>query len=355
MNKRLLIVALIFAIFTGILTISYMKSIESKRLKGFEMVTAVVTTTDVPARSLITQDMLEVTKIPKNFLQPGAFSTIEDVVGKVALVPLKAGSQVSSDMVVDISMVRGLSALIPTGYRAITLHVDAITGVGGHIVPGDIVDIYAVLEKESFSNVVRKPTVVVPFENILVLAVGQKLPVPTAAEVARKKSMAEELGAGGSASNITVAVPPDTAADLLMLQEYSEIVVVMKPLGEKDYIPLKPETIDDVLRKYLGKRRRIYRRVSSRYINVYDGLERSTYRVLSSGKVLKVSSKKIAAGSWSGGNSSMIPTSSIEGAMQKALANPRVQQMLQNPNVRSRLMNMLQNVGGGCHGPNCAH
>ncbi len=304
MNRRLLFVALFFAVLTGIFTISYMRSIESKKLKGFEMKTVVVAATDIPARSVITQDMLEISKVPKAFLQPGTYQSIEDVVGKVSLVPIKAGAQIQSDLIVDISQVRGLSALIPSGYRTVTINVNVLTGAAGLIVPGDVVDLYAVLEpdliNEYVPGIIRKPTVIVPFENMLVLAVGQKLPMPTAGSVS-KKGLIEQLSAPGGASTITFAVSPDTAQDLLLLQRIATLYVVPKPIGEKEYIPFKAENTYDVLKKYLGLKSRRTRVRSYNYIEIYGGskggIVRDVYKVSSSGTVYKVKSTGAPRGS----------------------------------------------------------
>lgn len=304
MNKRLLFVALFFAVLTGVFTISYMRSIESRKLKGFEMETVVVSATDIPARSVITQDMVEVSKVPRAFLQPGTYKSIEDVVGKVSLVPIKAGTQIQSDLIVDISQVRGLSALIPSGYRTVTISVNTLTGAAGLIIPGDVVDLYAVLEPDLVSEyvpgIVRKPTVIVPFENLLVIAVGQKLPVATAA-AASKKSLLEELSAAGGASTITFAVSPDTAQDLLLLQRIATLYVVPKPIGEKEYIPLKAINTYDVLKKYLGLKTRRRRRITYNYIEVYGGsgggIVRDVYKVTSAGSVYKVKSEGAPRGS----------------------------------------------------------
>jgi len=304
MNKRLLFVALFFAVLTGVFTISYMRSIESRRLKGFEMEAVVVTATDIPARSVITQDMIEVSKVPRAFLQPGTYKSIEDVVGKVSLVPIKAGTQIQSDFVVDIAQVRGLSALIPSGYRTVTINVNMLTGAAGLIIPGDIVDLYAVLEPDLVSEyvrgVVRKPTVIVPFENMLVIAVGQKLPVATATS-SNKKSLLEQLSAPGGASTITFAVSPDTAQDLLLLQRIATLYVVPKPIGEKEYVPLKAVNTYDVLKKYLGLKTYRRRRITHTYIEVYGGshggIKRDVYKVSSTGSVYKIKSEGSPRGS----------------------------------------------------------
>ena len=303
MNKRLLFVALFFAVLTGIFTISYMRSIESRKLKGFEMETVVVAATDIPARSVITQDMIEISKVPKAFLQPGTYKTLEDVVGKVSLVPIKAGTQIQSDLIVDLAQVRGLSALIPSGYRTVTINVNMLTGAAGLIIPGDVVDLYCVLEPDLISEyvpgLVRKPTVIVPFENLLVLAVGQKLPMPTASS-SSKEGLLEQLSAPGGASTITFAVSPDTAQDLLLLQRIATLYVVPKPIGEKEYIPLKAVNTYDVLRKYLGIKR-VRRRITTQYVEIYEGhlqgddnLRRDVYKVTSTGRIYKVQSEFMA-------------------------------------------------------------
>lgn len=356
MNKRLLFVALFFAVLTGVFTISYMRSIESKRLKGFEMETVVVAATDLPARSVITQDMIEISKVPKAFLQPGTYKSIEDVVGKVSLVPIKAGTQIQSDLIVDMAQVRGLSALIPSGYRTITINVNMLTGSAGLIIPGDVVDLYAVLEpdliSEYVSGVVRKPTVIVPFENMLVLAVGQKLPMPTATATS-KKGLLEQLSAPGGASTITFAVSPDTAQDLLLLERIATLYVVPKPIGEKEYVPLKPVNTYDVLKKYLGLKTRRIRRVTYNYIEVYGGspggISRDVYKVTSSGNVYKVKSE----GSPRGGIKNL-PSNvgfDINSIMKEVSKNLSKMQMGAGGVSPQQIQQLLEKVG--CPGGKC--
>ncbi len=350
MNKRLLFVALFFAVLTGVFTISYMRSIESKKLKGFEMETVVVAATDIPARSVITQDMIEISKVPKAFLQPGTYKSIEDVVGKVSLVPIKAGTQIQSDLIVDIAQVRGLSALIPSGYRTVTINVNMLTGAAGLIIPGDVVDLYAVLEPDLVSQyvpgIVRKPTVIVPFENMLVLAVGQKLPMPTASS-SSKQGLIEQLSAPGGASTITFAVSPDTAQDLLLLQRIATLYVVPKPIGEKEYVPLKAVNTYDILKKYLGLKTR-RRRITYNYIEVYGGahggIVRDVYKVTSTGSVYKLKS----SGAPRGGT--LLPKGIDINSILKQASKymPQLQQGGVSPDQIKQLLDKIGCPGGKC-------
>ncbi len=357
MNKRLLFVALFFAVLTGIFTISYMRSIESRKLKGFEMETVVVAATDIPARSVITQDMVELSKVPKAFLQPGTFKSLEDVVGKVSLVPIKAGTQIQSDLIVDMSQVRGLSALIPSGYRTVTINVNMLTGAAGLIIPGDVVDLYCVLEPELVNEyvpgLVRKPTVIVPFENLLVIAVGQKLPLPTTAATS-KEGLMEQLSAPGGASTITFAVAPDTAEDLLLLQRIATLYVIPKPIGEKEYIPLKAVNTYDVLRKYLGIKR-VRRRITSQYVEIYEGnlsggLTRNVYKITSTGKVYKVQSASQAP---RGGGSPFAGANvnTIMKTLSKYMGNKNATVINQNTISPERIQQFLDKIG--CPGGSC--
>ncbi|WP_269714205.1 Flp pilus assembly protein CpaB [Caulobacter sp. NIBR2454] len=72
---------------------------------------------------------------------PGLANQTQAVVGKVALEPLAAGQLIADASVTAEPGKAGLSAVVPSGLRAVTLSADVETAVGYLLQPGDRVDV----------------------------------------------------------------------------------------------------------------------------------------------------------------------------------------------------------------------
>ena len=73
----------------------------------------------------------------------------------------------------------GLSAVIPEGYRAMTVKVDDVVGVSGFIMPGSFVDVVAIVVPLALQGVAGKgPISKIVLQNIKVLASGAKIDSP---------------------------------------------------------------------------------------------------------------------------------------------------------------------------------
>lgn len=91
--------------------------------------------------------MLTVIKVPKAGIPEGAFTTVDAVLAAdrggapVALTPMAAREPLLPTKVSGPGSRPIVSATIAEGMRAYTLKVDDATGVGGHALPGDHVDV----------------------------------------------------------------------------------------------------------------------------------------------------------------------------------------------------------------------
>ncbi|MCO1600320.1 SAF domain-containing protein [Desulfosporosinus nitroreducens] len=106
----------------------------------------VIVKTDIPARTVIAASQLELKDIPIQGYPQGGFSTIQNVVGSVALLNLSAGDLVVSSMVERPSpqsngdgLLTGSTAAltVPNGKRAVAIPIGLVSGVGYAIRLGD--------------------------------------------------------------------------------------------------------------------------------------------------------------------------------------------------------------------------
>jgi pilus assembly protein CpaB len=111
---------------------------------------------------------LEPVQVPQRWTAPTSRLQLRQIEGRRAGFRIEAGTVISSDMLIPPS------ELSPTE-REIAINVNAVTGVGGRVRPGDTVDIYAV-----FAEVPGLPKQVrVLVRNVRVVSIGGKQTVAT--------------------------------------------------------------------------------------------------------------------------------------------------------------------------------
>jgi pilus assembly protein CpaB len=146
-NKRFLIIAVLFAALSGALMFAWMSSQGGSDSGGGTSAVgsqeAVVAKTEIKQRTEITADMLEIKSIPANLIVGGHFTTIDEVVGKVTKLPIRANEQVVANSVVDTDapVADALAQVVPNGRRGYSVKAFPQNTAGGLILPGDYVDI----------------------------------------------------------------------------------------------------------------------------------------------------------------------------------------------------------------------
>jgi pilus assembly protein CpaB len=99
---------------------------------------------EIKVGDMIQQDMLDRQPWPKHLIGPGFVKAGNDapkLIGMVARTPFSPGEVVLDTKLANPADPSFLAASIPDGTRAITISVNAISGVAGLIFPGDRVDV----------------------------------------------------------------------------------------------------------------------------------------------------------------------------------------------------------------------
>ncbi|MFI5268863.1 MAG: Flp pilus assembly protein CpaB, partial [Chloroflexota bacterium] len=155
----------------------------------------------------------------------------------------------------------GLAFVVPDGKRAVSIAVSELVGSGGMIVPGDSVDVVAVIDVQTNNNNVdlANPRFGVDpssrsqvqalaqyvLQNVEVLAVAQSLegdpaPQTTSQKVAgavapgssAPQPPKQNAAAQPSAHTVTLAVGPEDAEKLVLAEDKSRIRVVLRAHGD---------------------------------------------------------------------------------------------------------------------------
>lgn len=171
----------------------------------------VVAKEDIIKGSAIDSKMIEIASVPQKFIQPGATSSTNRIIGKITTAPIAKGEQIlRNKLASNAADFTSLSYRTPTGKRAITIPVDNISSVGGMIRTDDYVDILGLIPQtmQVGEERVTQYATVPLFQKVLVLAVGRS------AGSKRVKG-----GESGTVSTITVALEPQKATMVAFIQE----------------------------------------------------------------------------------------------------------------------------------------
>ena len=207
-NKKVLLLALLCGLLTAVALNFYLKSIK-EAATNIKTKTVVVANIRIPAKTLITSDMIFLKKIPVEYVNSLAVTNPSQVVGYTSRAEIDTGEQVlHSKIVKRDSNQESLSYSVPLGMRGISVKVDEQTGVGGLLKPGDRVDVLGTVEIEIFStdpevNTVRETKTHVVLQNVEVLAVGHNIGEPVRVQGEKKETTQD------SAKTVTLAVPTE--------------------------------------------------------------------------------------------------------------------------------------------------
>jgi len=135
----------------------------------------VVAASDIPQGSRIGAASLQAVEWPSGALPPGAITDPKGLEGRIARADIGRGEPVLESKLAPPGTTGGLSAVVASGKRAMTVRVNDVVGVAGFALPGNYVDILVNLQATGSDNGVREQSISkIVLERILVLAVAQE-------------------------------------------------------------------------------------------------------------------------------------------------------------------------------------
>ena len=221
-NKRLIIAltgAVLFGVFAVALVTTYLSRAQAytKSLNN-----VVVAKEAIPVGAKITAEQLTTTPIPNGSTPPGAFREPEKVVGRVAVIPIGVLETVTETKLAAEGLGGGLSAVIPEGYRAMTVKVDDVVGINGFVMPGSFVDVVVTILPPEQNNGAANPVSKIILQNIKVLASGENIDQPqNEREPSRVKA-------------VTLQVTPEQSEKLALAINEGKLQLVMRNYGDQD-------------------------------------------------------------------------------------------------------------------------
>ncbi|HNX80714.1 MAG TPA: Flp pilus assembly protein CpaB [Candidatus Omnitrophota bacterium] len=200
--------------------------------------------------AMVTPDMIDVSIVPKDYIQPQAVTSADRIAGMMAVMPIEQGDQITLSKLTFPKSSGALSDVTPRGKRAISVQVDNMASLSGMIKAGDYVDVIALIAiplTDKSGKTVGQPSVIPLFQNVLVLAVGRD--VGGAAQAARRYQKEESSSAEANAP-ITLALTSQEASIVAFVQEQGRIRLILRSPSDSEVEPMQI-TSWDVLFRYL--------------------------------------------------------------------------------------------------------
>jgi pilus assembly protein CpaB len=224
MQNRLKI-ALVVAVFFGLIAAYGIYNFLSQQQKEADSLRAsnqeiVVAAQDIPPGTTLNDEalkkgLIKTTPWPKTSIPAGAFSSPQQVLGKVNRVKIMANEPILETRLAGEGA--GLTVRLEAGKRALALSVNEIVGVSGFIVPDDRVDVILTTTPLSSGGQDTKISKIV-LQNKRVLSVAQ--------------STEQKDGKPQLARSITLEVTPEEAEKLSLASQEGSIALALRGLGD---------------------------------------------------------------------------------------------------------------------------
>jgi pilus assembly protein CpaB len=214
-NKRLVFVMCGAVVFGLVAAFSVSRYLSGTQAYAKNLNSVVVAKVDIQPGQKIIAEQLQSVQFPSGATPDGTFQSADKLVGRVAVVQIAAREPVTDYKLAPEGSAGGLSAVIPEGYRAMTVKVDDVVGISGFVMPGALVDVVVVINPVE-NNGQQNPISKIVLQNIKVLANGQNIDRP-------KNDREPE-----SVKAVTLQVTPEQAEKLALASSEGKLQLVMR-------------------------------------------------------------------------------------------------------------------------------
>ncbi|HYG10759.1 MAG TPA: Flp pilus assembly protein CpaB [Pyrinomonadaceae bacterium] len=220
-NKRLVFVMCGAVVFGLVAAFSVSRYLSGTQAYAKNLNSVVVAKVDIQPGEKIIAEQLQSVQFPSNAVPDGTFQSADKLIGRVAVVQIAAREPVTDYKLAPEGSAGGLSAVIPEGYRAMTVKVDDVVGISGFVMPGALVDVVVVINPVE-NNGQQNPISKIVLQNIKVLANGQNIDRP-------KNDREPE-----SVKAVTLQVTPEQAEKLALASSEGKLQLVMRNSVDQD-------------------------------------------------------------------------------------------------------------------------
>lgn len=180
-NQIVVGLAVVLGLLVVFLANSFFSGVEERTRQdadGAKLVHVLVASQPLAFGTKLTAQNTKLVSWPAGSLPQGAFKSPIGVVNnprgpRVALLPIAVGEPILSSKISGIDGRASIASLLPDGMRAVAVSIDAVTGVGGMIAPGDVVDVLVTREMGGQDAGDKDQMTDIVLEKIRVIAIDQ--------------------------------------------------------------------------------------------------------------------------------------------------------------------------------------
>ena len=217
MARRRIFMVFVLAITAGgalaLGTYNYVQQIPAGQVAAIPTRPVVVAAADLQIGAELRREDLRMIDWPANAAPQGAFTTMDEVIGRGLILPVIENEPVMPMKLAPKEAGAGLPPVIPAGLRAVSVRVNEVIGVAGYVLPGTRVDVLATLSPTREQTDVTSKVVLT---NVQVLAAGTKI---------------EQSADGGKpmpVSVVTLLVDPTEAERLTLASTEGKIQLALR-------------------------------------------------------------------------------------------------------------------------------
>ena len=237
MEKKGVLIPLIIALGAAVIYWMVLTSKESALRKSYEIAHVIVARTDLPARQIMREDLVEVADVPRKYMQVDAFevsspSVLKQINNLVTTVRIPKGNQITQSSLVSMSPEAGLSVKVHPGKRGAIMSVD--NEILRLIKPNDKIDVLVTFEAVMSDGRKEKVTVTL-LQNITVIGVGSDLGQGMDSQLAKQKQAKEsEATAFSEKGVLSLELSSDESQFLALAKSMGEISVAVRGMGDTE-------------------------------------------------------------------------------------------------------------------------
>ncbi len=231
MNSKRIALALVLAVaIAGVVSYAFYSRMRSQQAVTCTTVKVVAATKPLTAGSPISADSVALIDWPSSMPLSGAYSKVEDVIGRSIIFPIDQHQPILEHDVALAGSGIGLTVKIPEGMRAVSVRSNDVVGVAGFLYPGSRVDVLVTSRVEGSPTPVTQT--VLP--NVEVLVAGQKIePDPT--------------GKPETVNVVTLLLKPEDGEKLVLASSQGSIQFVLRNGADQKSPETKPVNMADLM------------------------------------------------------------------------------------------------------------
>lgn len=244
MNRQTL-VALLLAAAAAVLVYYYVSEKEAAVKADVTPLKVLVAKKPVARGAALTSDRVLVDEIPGAYVMPGAIASPsregllaqwKAYQGQFAVVPIAKGEQILPNKLSKI--LPGFAGVVPEGLRIVAFGFDPAAAVGGHVKPGNRVDLIGTFEHQFRGE--KRITTVLLAQSILVTSVG-------AETTADAPKTGEAAGGAGGSLTVSLAVTPEDALRLSLAEQEGSLKLALRSVGDENLADLTEQNLKTLL------------------------------------------------------------------------------------------------------------